>query len=54
MLSTVGVALLAAKGFAVDPVVVGTALGTGAVVSCAALGSSWLPQHQETTSEPGS
>jgi len=54
MLSTVGVALLAAKGFAVDPVVVGTALGAGAVVSCALLGSSWLPQHRERTSEPGS
>jgi Bacterial PH domain len=54
MLATVGIALLAARGFAVDPVVVGTALSAGAAVSCALLGSIWLPQHRERNSEPAS
>jgi hypothetical protein len=54
MLSTVGVALLAAEGFAADPELVTAALGAGTVVVCAALGSSWRPQRRERGSEPGS
>jgi hypothetical protein len=53
MLSTVGVALLAAEGFAADPELVTAALGAGTVVVCAALGSSWRPQRRERGSEPG-
>jgi hypothetical protein len=54
MLSAVGTGLLAAEGFAADPALVTAALGAGTVVGCAALGSSWLLQRRERTSEPGS
>jgi hypothetical protein len=54
MLSTVGVALLAAEGFAAHPALVTAVLGAATLVGCAALGSSWLPQRREPTSEPGS
>jgi hypothetical protein len=54
MLSTAGVALLTAKGFAADPALVSAALGAGTVMCCAALGSSWLRQRRERISEPGS
>jgi hypothetical protein len=54
MLSSVGAALLAAEGFAADPALVTAALGAGTVVGCAALGSSWVLQRREHTSEPGS
>jgi len=53
MLSAVGAALLAAEGYTVDPALVTAALGAGAAVGCAALGSTWLPQRRERTSEPG-
>jgi hypothetical protein len=53
MLSSVGAALLAAEGFVADPALVTAALGVGTVVGCAALGSSWLLQRRERTSEPG-
>jgi len=54
MLSAVGAAFLAAEGFTADPALVTAALGAGTVVGGAALGSSWLPQRRERTSEPGS
>lgn len=54
MLSTAGVALLTAKGFAADPALVTAALGAGIVMCSAALGSNWLQQRRERISEPGS
>ncbi len=54
MLSAVGAALLAAEGYTAHPALVTAALCAGTVVGCAALGSSWLPQFRERTSEPGS
>lgn len=54
MLSTIGVGLLAAKGFTIDPALVAASLGAGTAVACAALGSTWLPERGERTGEPGS
>jgi hypothetical protein len=54
MLSTANVALLTAKTFVADPALVTAARGAGTVICCAALGSSWLQQHRERISEPGS
>ena len=54
MLSAVGSALLSAEGFVAHPALVTAALGAGTVVGCVALGSSWLPQRGERTSDPGS
>ncbi len=54
LLSAVGVAFLAAEGYAADPAVVTTALAAGAAVSCAALTSSILWQRHERIGEPGS
>lgn len=54
MLSTAGVALLTAKGFAADPALAAAALGAGTITCCMALGSSWLQERRERASEPGS
>ena len=54
MLSTAGVALLTAKGFAADPALVTAALGVGTVICCMALCSSWFQQRRERATEPGS
>jgi hypothetical protein len=54
MPSTVGVAALAAKGYTAHPALVIAALVAVAVVSCAALGRSWLHQRFERVSDPGS
>jgi len=52
MLSTAGIALLTAKGFATHPVLVTALLGTGTVTCCTMLGSSWLHERRERVSEP--
>jgi hypothetical protein len=51
MLAAAGAALLAAVGYTAHPALVIGALGTGAVASCAVLGSDWLLQRRERTSE---
>lgn len=53
MLSTAGVALLVARGFAAGPALVTAALGAGTVICSAMLGSGWLRQHRALISEPG-
>jgi hypothetical protein len=54
MLSTAGVALLTAKGFAADPALATAALGAGTIMCCMALGNSWLQERRERASDLGS
>jgi hypothetical protein len=54
MLSAVGSALFSAEGFVADPALVTAVLGAVTVVGCAALGSGWLLQRGQRTSDPGS